>query len=190
MGIAPRPSGFATTKDGKKKILERTKALLDTSSMVITIPFKGVTKEDTDLLKKALPETVTASIVKNTLMKLSCEGTPFEPISDVLQEQNLFFFVPEGDAKAGFNAFKKWQKEVKRTEPEFSAKCLTMDGQNYIGSQLDYVTSLPTKEELITKIAIGIKSPSLKLARSIKAVPNKVGRAFGAYKTKLEEEGA
>jgi ribosomal protein L10 len=53
---------------------------------------------------------------------------------------------------------------------------------------LEYVVSLPSKLELITKVAIGIKATPTRLARAIKAVPNKVGRAFGALKTKLEED--
>ena len=27
--VSPKPSGFATTKEGKRKIVERTKALVD-----------------------------------------------------------------------------------------------------------------------------------------------------------------
>ena len=68
--IAPRPSGYATTKAGKTAILERTKKLVDESAFIITVPFEGVSKEKTDLLKKMLPNDVKASVVKNKLMKM------------------------------------------------------------------------------------------------------------------------
>ena len=68
--IAPKPSGFATTKEGKTAILERTKKLVEESAFIITVPYEGVTKENTDLLKKMLPNEVKATVVKNKLMKL------------------------------------------------------------------------------------------------------------------------
>eukprot|EP01038_Epipyxis_sp_PR26KG_P006224 gene6224-8577_t len=190
MGIAPKPSGFSNTKAGKAVILERTKKLLDNSAIVISIPFEGVSKEQTDILRKSIPKTVKASIVKNAIMRKSIENTPFSVMKDQLKNENLFFFVPEGEAKPTYEAFKKWQKEVKRTEPEFDAKVAVMENQLYTGKNLDAVVNLPTKLELITKIATGIKSVPLKLAKGVKAVPNKLGRAIGAIKTKLEEEAA
>ncbi len=48
------PSGFANTKAGKTAILERTRALLDQSSLVIAVPAQGITKEQVDMLKKEL----------------------------------------------------------------------------------------------------------------------------------------
>lgn len=185
--VAPKPSGYSSTKEGKAAVIARTKALIHASSMIITVPFEGVTKENTDILRKALPSGINASIVKNALMRKSIEGTEFEALIDNLKHENMFFFIPEGQAKAGFEAFRKWQKEIKRIEPEYDAKVLVTEGQVYTGARLEYVVSLPSKLELITKVAVGIKATPLRLARAIKAVPNKVGRAFGAYKTKLEE---
>jgi large subunit ribosomal protein L10 len=189
MGNAPKPSGFRTTKDGKAGVIARTKELIQKSSMIISVPFEGVTKENTDILRKSLPQGVPASMVKNALMRKSVEGTDFAALTSNLKHESLFFFVPEGQAKPVYDAFKKWQKEIKRIEPEYEARVLATEGQAYVGKQLEYVVSLPSKLELITKVAIGIKATPTRLARAIKAVPNKVGRAFGALKTKLEEGG-
>lgn len=189
MGNSPKPSGYSTTKEGKAKILTRTIDLLSKSSMVISIPFEGVSKENTDLLRKSLPEGIQASMVKNALMRKSVKDTDFSSLVDNLKQESIFFFVPEGQAKSGYEAFKKWQKEIKRTEPEFEANVLVTEGQSYVGKQLEYVVSLPSKLELITKVALGIKATPTRLARAIKAVPNKLGRAIGGIKAKLEEEG-
>ena len=69
MSNNPKPSGFSNTLDGKVAILERTKKLVETSSLIITVPIDGVNKENTDILRKSLPKTVKASVVKNSLMK-------------------------------------------------------------------------------------------------------------------------
>jgi large subunit ribosomal protein L10 len=64
-----------------------------------------------------------------------------------------------------------------------------MEGLAYKDKAIEAVVSLPTKLELITKIAQGIKAVPTKVARGVKAVPNKLGRAFGALKDKIEKEG-
>lgn len=188
MGIAPKPSGFPNTKDGKVAILERTKKLLDTSALVISFPISGATKEQIDILRKSLPKSVKVSVVKNSLLRKATEGTQFEPIGKNIKDQNMFFFIPEGDSKATFDKFKAWQKEVKRTEPERAAKFASMEGQLYSTAQIESVVNLPTKIELITKIAYGLKAIPTRLARGVKAVPEKMGRAFAAVRDQKEEE--
>jgi large subunit ribosomal protein L10 len=112
----PKPSGFSNTKAGKTAILERTKALLDTSSIVLAVPFEGVDVEEIDMLRKQLKKSgAKASVVKNSLMRLAAQGTKFEPIGENLKQENIFIFIPEGEAKPTYDELKKWQKEVKRT---------------------------------------------------------------------------
>ena len=186
----PKPSGFANTKAGKTAILERTKKLVDKSELIITVPIEGVSKELLDFLRKDLPKTSTASIVKNKLIGIATEDTKFAPIKDGLRDENLFLFVAEGDAKPVWEAYKKFQKEAKRTDPQFAPKSGVLEGNVYTGATLSAIVDLPSKKELITKIAQGIKAVPTKVAKGVKAVPNKLGRAIGAIKNKLEEENA
>jgi hypothetical protein len=65
-----------------------------------------------------------------------------------------------------------------------------MENVLYQTKAIEAVVNLPTKKELITKIAMGIKAVPTKLGKGIKAVPNKLGRAINAIKIKLEEEAA
>ena len=188
MGINPRASGFASTKAGKSAIVERTKTLLDTSSLVLTVPFEGTSVEQVDALRKTLPEGTIASVVKNTLMKVAVKDTAFSAIGeqDDLVQSNIFFFIPEGEAKPTVKALKSWAKEENKKEaiPKFGC----MEGTIYRNQGLETISNLPTKLELYTKIAQGIKAVPTKVGRGINAVPNKLGRAFGALKNKLEEE--
>ena len=184
----PKPSGFSNTKAGKVAILERTKALLATTELLITIPIDGVTKEQVDILRKELPKSTKASIVKNKLISLAAKDTKFAPMSDGLNGENMYLFVQEGEGKPTMAGLKKWQKEVKRTEAQFAPKFAVMEGQYYKAASVEAVANLPTKKELITKIALGIKAVPTKVAKGVKAVPNKLGRAIGLLKNKLEEE--
>lgn len=184
----PKPSGFANTKAGKTAILNRTKALIVSSNLIISIPIDGVSKEKVDFLRKELPKSTKATVVKNSLMRLAVADSPFAPLADTLRDENMFLFIAEGEAKATYDGLKKWRKEVKRTDPEFDAKFAVMEGVLYPTKAIESVVNLPTKKELITKIAMGIKAVPTKLGRGVRAVPNKLGRAINAIKIKLQEE--
>jgi len=186
MGINPRASGKATTKEGKTLIVERTKKLIDESQLIISVPSSGITKEQIDSLRKELPKTARASVVKNKLMKVALEGTSFEALGDTITNENMFFFIPEGEARKTFEEFKKWQKETKRDDQ--GAKHAVMEGKLYSSKEIEGLTKLPTKLELITKVAIAIKAVPTKVGRGVNAVPNKLGRAFAQLKNMKEEE--
>ena len=80
MGMNPRASGFATTKEGKRQIVERTKKLIDESQLIISVPSAGITKEQIDQLRKAIPKEAKASVVKNQLMKVALQGCLSRPL--------------------------------------------------------------------------------------------------------------
>ena len=186
----PKPSGFANTKAGKNAILERTKALISSSNLLISMPIDGVSKEKVDFLRKELPKSTKATVVKNSLMRLAVKDSHFAPLADNIRDENMFLFIAEGEAKATYDGLKRWRKEVKRTEPEFDPKFAVMEGVLYETKAIEAVVNLPTKKELIAKIAMGIKAVPTKLGRGIKAVPNKLGRAINAIKMKLEDEAS
>jgi large subunit ribosomal protein L10 len=187
---SPKPSGFSNTKPGKEAIIVRTKALIETSNLIISLPIAGVSKEQIDFLRKDLPSTVKASVVKNTLMKVALKDSTFEPLAETINGENMFFFIPEGDSKATYAGFKKWRKEYKRLDAAYDLQFAAMENVLYPTAAIEAVTALPTKKELITKIAMGIKAVPTKLGKGIKGVPNKLGRAVNALKIKLEEEEA
>lgn len=191
MGMNPRASGYATTKEGKKKIVERTKELIEGSQLIISVASSGITKEQIDQLRKAIPKDTKASVVKNKLMQVALQGTEFEAMGEGLSNENMFFFIPEGEARKTYEEFEKWAKEAKR-DKEGAAKVAMMDGVRYDGpTAIKNLSKLPTKLELIAKIGIAIKMVPTKVGRGVNAVPNKLGRAFGALKDKIaEEEGA
>ena len=134
---------------------------------------------------KTLPHS--SDIDKNKILQ-ALEGSEFEKMSEKLNFENMYLFVPEGETKATYDAFKKWQKEISRTDDTHNPRYGAMEGNVYEGKALKDIASLPSKKELITKIAQGIKAVPTKVGKGINAVPNKVGRAFGAFKNKLEED--
>lgn len=73
------------------------------------------------------------------------------------------------------------QPEPKKGKPEppapTSVKCIVLDGEVIDASQWKTLKKIPTKEELLTKIALGIKANPRKIATGLKAIPSKL--AYG-----------
>lgn len=185
---APKPSGIATTREGKAKILERTQNLLQNTSAILAAPIKGVNMEQIDMLRKIMPEGTIASVVKNSLMKISVQNTPFAEIVKEAKDEIMYFFIPEGFMKKSYDAFQKWLKEVKRTEPEHQIRFLALDNSLFKEKDMEEVVKLPPKKELIAKIAWLLKQIPLKLGMDIRAIPDKLGFAVNEIKKQLEQQ--
>lgn len=178
MSISPKPSGLSSTTAGKAKIIARTKALINKSQMIIALPFEGVTMENTDILRRMLPENITASVVKNALIRKSVEGTDFSVLADNLKHETMFMFCPEGTAKEGFKAFQKWQREVKRTDPQFSPRAVVLENQKFVGAEVEEIACLPTKKEYMLRLCLALQSVPQSLARALKAIPTSMSKTF------------
>eukprot|EP01031_Cornospumella_fuschlensis_P031409 gene31409-37967_t len=187
---SPKPSGLSNTREGKAKILARTKILVDNAFMIISAPVEGVSKEQIDLLKKAIPRATKASVIKNALLRVSLRGTPFEALGGKIRDETIYFFVPEGHAKDTYEGYQKWRKEAKREEPEFDMRLASFEGVTYQGAEIEGVVKLPTRKELYTKLARTLKSVPNKLGRTLKSVNSKVVRAVVAVKDKKAKEEA
>lgn len=188
--LAPKPSGFASTKEGKAVVIEKAKHLVDNAGFIIIAPIEGVKKENIDLLRQTLPTSTKAHVVKNALMRIAVKGTKYECLTPHLKQESIYFFIPEGEQKKTFQAYKKWQDEVKRTEPEFNARIGVLEGVVYTEKDIEVAVNLPTRKELMTQVAIAIRMVPTKLGRSLNAVPTKVARAVNAVKEKQEKESS
>mmetsp|Transcript_22266 Transcript_22266/g.32531 ORF Transcript_22266/g.32531 Transcript_22266/m.32531 type:complete len:223 (+) Transcript_22266:149-817(+) len=170
-------SGYATTMEGKKAKIETVKGLLDTSEMIFTVPAGGLSVAQVQSLRKTLPEGTTMSVVKNKLMARAVEGTDYEEAAaPLLKGANMWFFIEE-DIGGTVKAFKSFSKEFQKAETHAISGGV-IEGVGYDSSGVDAISKLPSKIELITKIAASIKAVPTKVARVIKAPSEKMARAI------------
>jgi large subunit ribosomal protein L10 len=177
--------GGATTLEGKKETVSAVKELLDSSEMIFTVPASGITVSEVQSLRRSLPEGTSMKVVKNKLMARAIEGTDYEPVGDMLKGANMWFFIEEdiGGSVKSFNAFTK-EYGKKETHAIIGGN---IEGTNYDAAGVDAISKLPSKIELITRIAGSIKAVPTKVARVVKAPGMKVARAI---KLAGEENGS
>mmetsp|Transcript_27571 Transcript_27571/g.26427 ORF Transcript_27571/g.26427 Transcript_27571/m.26427 type:complete len:222 (-) Transcript_27571:328-993(-) len=170
-------SGYATTKEGKLARVATVKGLLENSEMIFSVPASGLTVSEVQSLRKTLPEGSTISVIKNKLMAKAVEDTEFTSAGEsLLKGANMWFFVEE-DISGTLSTYKAFLKK--------SAKLAThpvnggvMEGVAYDESGIDAISKLPSKLELITRVAGGIKAVPTKLARVVNEPGSKLARAI------------
>lgn len=170
-------SGFATSLEGKKARVDTVKGLLDSSEMIFSVPASSLTVSEVQSLRQSLPEGTTMAVVKNKLFARAAADTPYEEASKgLLKGANMWFFIEE-DIGGTVKAFDAFAKEYGKKESH-EIQGGVVEGEAYDKKGVVAISKLPSKIELITKIAGSIKAVPTKLARSIKANPEKLARAI------------
>ena len=170
--------GVATSLDGKMATVEKVKGLLDTSEMVFTVPASSITVSQAQELRRSLPETTVAKVVKNKLMIRALEGTDYEVAKDdkLLTGANMWFFIQD-DIGGTIKAYNAFLKSVGKMETH-GINGGIMEGTIYDDKGVQAIGKLPSKLELYARIAGSIKAVPSKVARVIKAPNSKLARAI------------
>lgn len=117
----------------------------------------------TNLRKKAREAGVFMKVVRNTLARRAVEGTNYECLQDIFVGPSLIAFSNEHPGAAA-RLFKDFAKENK----DFEIKAAAFDGAI---TDPDVLATLPTYEEAIARLMMGMKEASAgKLVRTIAAV--------------------
>jgi len=168
--------GGATTMDGKIATVNSVKSKLAASEMVFTIPVAGLTVKEISEIRNTLPDGTTAMVVKNTLMNRAIEGSDWTACAPLASGANVWFFIEE-DIKGSLGTYKSSMKDFGKEEnnPILGG---VIDGDLLDVKQVIEVGKLPSKLELITRIAAGINAVPTKLARVVKEPSSKLARAI------------
>jgi large subunit ribosomal protein L10 len=186
------------TLENKKEIVEDLKQMLSESQLALVIDYKGLTVAEIAELRGRLRESgAVCKITKNTLMRIATEeDEAWNPIGQFLQGASAFLLLKD-DLGKGIKAYQAFQKDTKKTELRGGV----MEGRALNEDDIKAITELPTKEELIariagainavpTKLAVGTKAVPTKLAVGIKEVPNSLVRAIDAIAKKEDADAA
>jgi large subunit ribosomal protein L17 len=172
----------------KAETVKKVKILLEDSAFIFGIPNSSIEGKEIVNLRKSMPPGTTAKCIKNTLMHIAAEGTEWSVVDPLLQKANLWFFVDKDvNIKETLEVVQKWTKDFGKKETHDILGGV-LDGTFLDTAGVDAVSKLPSKQELIAKTAFLINEiGSARIARLIKQVPTKVGRAI---KLATEEEDA
>jgi large subunit ribosomal protein L10 len=107
----------------------------------------------------------------------------WQAVDPLLKGCSAFILAEEENIGSAIRAYNAFAKDSKKTE----LRGAVMEGALLSADQAKALADLPTKEELIAKIAGSINAITAKVARGINEVPTSLVRAIDAVKSKQEE---
>ena len=159
------------TVEDKREIVTELKETLSQSQLALVIEYQGLSvAEITDLRRRMRPTGTTCKLTKNTLMRIAVDGDRlWEPMTEFLQGASVFLLVKD-DMKGAIKAYQDFQRVAKKTELRGGV----MEGRALSLDDVKALTELPSKEELMARLAGGLNAISTKLAVGLNAVPTKL----------------
>lgn len=137
-----------------------------TTAMVVGFQKMTVAK-DQELRNQLREAGVNYEVVKNTLARKAAVGTPFEKAADYFKGVTAIA-TSEGEP---VNLSKAITKFAKANPEIFSFKAGVVEGRVVALSDVEAIASLPSKEELISKVMFLINCQAQRLVTVLSAVP-------------------
>ena len=153
----------------KAPIVDEISGHLNGAQGVVLVDYRGLTVEQDTQLRKQLREAgVVYKVYKNTLVKRAIAGTEFEPMTDMLEGPTAIAICAT-DATAPARILSNFAKTAEALE----LKCGVVEGTYYDAAGIQTIASIPSREELLSKVLGSIQSPITNFARVIKQIAEK-----------------
>jgi large subunit ribosomal protein L10 len=151
----------------KKEQVEKLSGdLKNVSSAVVATYSKLTVARDYELRKALRAAGAKYQVVKNTLAEKAAKGTKVEEGLKNLTGVTSIAYTT-GDPVAMAKALTKYIKDT----PEFTFKVGVVEGRVISIKEIEALASMPSKEELMSKLLFLINAPAQRLATVINAVP-------------------
>lgn len=166
----------------KQPIVQEISEQMKDAQAVVVVDYRGLTvAEDTQLRKQLREAGVSYKVYKNTLVNFAIKGTEFESLAENLEGPSAFA-ISTTDATAPARILAKFAK----TAPALEIKAGVIEGTYYDADGMKTIATIPSREELLSKLLGSIQSPIANFARVI----NQIAEKGGAADIEVKEEAA
>ena len=160
----------------KQPIVDEIKGHVEKASSIVLVDYRGLTVEQDTKLRKELREAgVVYKVYKNTLLKRAFEGNDFSQLDVDLEGPSAVAFSYE-DATAAARIMSNFAKQAK----ELEIKSGVVEGTYYDAKGMNVIATIPSREELISKLLGSLQSPITNFARVLNQIAEKQGNGAEA----------
>ena len=167
----------------KESIIENLTEQINNASHFYLTDISELNAADTsNLRRKCFEKEVELVVVKNTLLKRALEKSEgnFEDLYDILKNSTSIMFCETGNVPA------KLIKDFRKVHERPVLKAAFVEASIYLGDeQLEALSSLKSKDELIGDVLALLQSPMTNLLSALQSGGNNLA---GALKTLAEKE--
>lgn len=155
------------TREQKDQEIAALKEEFQQSGHALVISFQGLAVEKDWEMRNALrAANLNYRVIKNTIGRQAVAGTPLEPLKDSFVGMSAIAYSPN-DPVGLAKVLSKFAKE----SDKIKFKAGVVEGRAIAVKDIDALASMPSKEELISKLMFVLNSGAQRIATVINAVP-------------------
>lgn len=169
----------------KQAVVAEVSKQLAKAQAVILAEYRSIPVKDmTELRRKARGSGVYLRVLKNTLARRAVAGTPFKGLSDRMVGPLAYGISSDPVAVA------KVLQEFARDNEKFVIRGGAMPNVLMSAREVADLAKMPSRRELLTKLAATLQAPIAKFVRTLNEVPGKFARALAAVRDQKERQAA
>jgi large subunit ribosomal protein L10 len=166
-------------------VIDDVSAQLAQAQSVILAEYRGLDVANiTELRKKARDAGVYLRVLKNTLVRRSVAGTPFEMLADKMVGPLIYGISTDPVAAA------KVMNDFAKANEVFVIKAGAMPNYLMDAAGVKALASMPSRDELLSQLLGTMQAPVAQFVRTLNEVPSKFVRTVAALKTQRESQSA
>ena len=174
------------TKQQKQKDLEALTEQFKNAQAAMLVGFQKMTVAKDQELRNQLREAgISYSVVKNTLARKAATGTPLEQAADQFKGVTAVA-LSSGDPVALSKAIARF---TKANAEIFSFKAGIVEGKVVALADVEAIASLPSKEDLISKIMFLVNCQAQRLVTVTNAVARNLVIVIDQVRAQKEAQG-
>lgn len=172
-------------REQKKQIAESLRADIEAAGLIALVDYRGVTVEEINAVRRKLESLgVKYVVAKNSIVKKVIEGTERENLGALLNGMTGLIISGE-DAVAAAKNISEITKEFK--DKKFILKGGFFDGDVINAKGVEFVSTLPSKEELLTMLLRTVQEGPRQVLGVIQGPARDLVNLLKNYEHKLED---
>jgi large subunit ribosomal protein L10 len=180
-----RSKTVALNREEKAAVVAEVSAQVAQAQSIVVAEYRGLEVEAITALRKQARESgVYLRVLKNTLARRAVADTPFEQLSDRLVGPLIYGLSsdPVSAAKV-LNTFAKDNDKLVLKAGAMHGSVLDVDA-------VKALASLPSREELLSKLLGTMQAPVAQFVRTLNEVPARFARTLAAVRDQKEQASA
>ena len=175
------------SKEQKQKDLNALTEKLNNSKSAMIVGFNKVTvAKDQEFRNQLRDAGANFQVVKNTIARLAIKDSPYTEVEDFFKGMSAIAWT-DADPVVLSKAVSKFVKDNKEL---YSFKAGIVEGKVVNLDQIEAIASLPSKEELISKLLFVLNAPAQQIVSVINAVPRNLAVVIKQIGDKAPESGS
>ena len=163
--------------DGKKAVVAEVSAQVAGAQSIVVAEYRGLEVGDITVLRaNARKAGVYLRVLKNTLVRRAVAGTPFEGLKGQLVGPLIYGISKDPVAAA------KTLQEFAKSNDKLVLKGGAMPNYVMDAAGVKALASMPSREELLSKLMGTMQAPITQFVRTLNEVPTKFVRGLAAVR--------